>query len=302
MNIVIIGSGAMGLLFYSQLSNLHRVSLLTRKQHMQPASVSVTAIDGTVQQHVYNQAQIADIQQAECILFCVKSFDIVNAFTNTLPCIAKNSKIILMHNGMGVIEELSQQLSIENPVYALLTTQASLKISPTEIIHTGLGTSELGLVMNNDNNQQQNLLTNILSKSIPNLTLTTTIKQQQWQKLAINCAINALTAIHNVPNGSIAQQQFTQLLEQLVAEVIDIARAEKIILNESVLLQSILLVIEKTKNNSSSMREDVRNSRKTEINYINGYIKQLGQKHSIPTPINTQLYEKIKRLQQNYLK
>ncbi|MEW6999417.1 ketopantoate reductase family protein [Colwelliaceae bacterium BS250] len=300
MNIVIVGSGAMGLLFHSQLSTAHNVSLCTRTENQKGNEISVTALDGSVQKHTYINTQKADIERADCIIFCVKCFDIIAAIKHLLTNITANSKIVIMHNGMGVVEEIVQQINIKNPIYTLLTTQASRKTAAFEITHTGAGNSQLGLAINNDSNEQQAILANSLSNLIPNITLTTTIKQQQWQKLAINCAINALTAINNVSNGDIAQQQFRELLVQIIAEVITVAKAENIYLDNNVILDSVLLVIEKTKNNSSSMREDVRNCRATEINYINGYIKQLGQKYNIPTPVNSMLYQQIQALQQNY--
>ena len=59
-------------------------------------------------------------------------------------------------------------------------------------------------------------------------------------------------------------------------------------------------VIQKTSQNQSSMLQDVLSCRKTEIDYLNGYICQLGEVYGIPTPHNTRLCVAIKNLVQSY--
>ena len=48
------------------------------------------------------------------------------------------------------------------------------------------------------------------------------------------------------------------------------------------------------------MRADVRNKRRTEIEYINGYIHRLGEKHKLTTAMNTQLWLAVKALEDKY--
>jgi len=43
-------------------------------------------------------------------------------------------------------------------------------------------------------------------------------------------------------------------------------------------------VAELTKGNISSMLQDVRRGRETEIEFINGYLENLGREHRIETP------------------
>ncbi len=51
--------------------------------------------------------------------------------------------------------------------------------------------------------------------------------------------------------------------------------------------------------NLSSMLQDIRNGRKTEIDYINGAVVKLGQKHNIPTPANKEIVEKIHAIEKD---
>lgn len=57
-------------------------------------------------------------------------------------------------------------------------------------------------------------------------------------------------------------------------------------LNTDRLLKSVVDVCKITAKNSSSMRQDVRNLRNTEIQNLNGYISFLGRKLKVGTPVN----------------
>ncbi|MDO8627452.1 MAG: ketopantoate reductase C-terminal domain-containing protein, partial [Candidatus Diapherotrites archaeon] len=50
----------------------------------------------------------------------------------------------------------------------------------------------------------------------------------------------------------------------------------------------------KTSTNKTSMLQDVLKGRKTEIEFINGKLLELGKKHGISMPVNKALYEMIK--------
>lgn len=44
------------------------------------------------------------------------------------------------------------------------------------------------------------------------------------------------------------------------------------------------------------MLQDVRNGRRTEIDYMNGYICRYAEAHGIPTPINKRLTDDVRQL------
>lgn|GEM_PF-598277 len=175
-------------------------------------------------------------------------------------------------------------------------------ITKSTIKHTGLGVSYLGI-----KNRQGNLyhtasqintihlkhITQLLNMALPEVIWCEDMLEKQWLKLAINCVINPITTLHNINNGEILAERFTKTIAQLIEEIVAIALLNKVVLNKTSLKNTVRLVAEKTANNSSSMRCDVLQGRKTEIEYINGYIHTLGQQFNIATPKNTELYYKV---------
>jgi len=54
---------------------------------------------------------------------------------------------------------------------------------------------------------------------------------------------------------------------------------------------------ELTAGNRSSMLQDVRNGRPTEIDWINGEVVRRGRRHNVPTPVNEALLKLVEVLE-----
>lgn len=300
MNIVVVGSGAMGLLFLKQLKPKSEVHLKHRRFEDVHSSYMFTDINGLTSEMHYQTSDKSFLRTADIILICVKSFHIKDVILDIEHLVSPTSIIILMHNGMGVVEELSLDKISKNPIYTMLSTQAARKLSPKHLRHTGLGINQIGNVVNPISDSKIESILNNLSSADITFEFTQDISVQQWKKLSINCAINALTAINDVANGDLSAPQYDELIEKVTREVVTVAQLEGASLNLADLLHTIKTVIHNTSANSSSMREDVLNKRRTEVEYINGYIHKLGVKHGYLTPSNTQLFEQIRNIEACY--
>jgi 2-dehydropantoate 2-reductase len=119
------------------------------------------------------------------------------------------------------------------------------------------------------------------------------IIEKQWLKLSINCVINPITALHDINNGQVNNEVFTVQIKEILTELVLVAECEGIHLNRDLLIKTVRQVATATAKKNSSMRCDILEHKKTEINYINGYVHDLGITHGIATPQNTQLWQKV---------
>jgi 2-dehydropantoate 2-reductase len=316
MNIVIVGQGAIGLLWYSQLylSLQHKdqqsaLNVSIRPSQMDadvPKNVNFTDINGESNDVPLTITNDDQLKRADVILVCVKSYQVKQALLSISSLIRNANYIVLSHNGMGTIDELPIGFIDTHRILALLITHGSLKTQPWEIRHTGAGHCDLGLISLPNKQPLQNfirqnqdktaILTKILNKALPDITFQTDIIGKQWLKLAINCVINPLTAIHNIENGQILLAKFSTIIAEILAEVVVIARYQQVTLNKDMLIANVLDVAKATEKNRSSMLCDVLAQRETEIAYINGYIDKLGKKFNVTTPVNTALYREVLQL------
>ncbi|MBL4942085.1 MAG: 2-dehydropantoate 2-reductase [Colwellia sp.] len=316
MNIVIVGQGAMGLLWYHhiqqlvtnndneiQLHLLPSKSLASSQSQQQYAQYTFTDRNNRQYQSKINYAKPQNIQAADIVMLCLKSYKVATALNEIAAHLNtkrnNNALIVLAHNGMGTLTELPQSIINKHNIYALLTTHGCLRTAPLTITHTGAGTTDIGLLSGISDLTEQQALSQLLNIALPTVTYHQKIKQKQWLKLAVNCVINPLTAINNIDNGQVNNVEYAATTVFLLKEIVAVANAEAVNLEQVDLEKKVQEVSEATAKNCSSMRCDVLAGRKTEIDYINGYIHRLGIKHGIATPENTKLWQAVKKLEVN---
>ncbi|WP_085298238.1 ketopantoate reductase family protein [Cognaticolwellia mytili] len=295
MNIVIVGQGAIGLLWYHRLINnsSNRVSLLCSARIIsQPTETFFTSIENQTTRQPLISANNAALATADIILFCLKSYHISSALAPIFKQVSAKAVIVFCHNGMGAIENLAK---LSQPCYALLTTHGSKIISPLHAQHTGLGHNDLGLISGKPPLIQEQII-KTLATALPSLTLSNNIKAKQWLKLAINCVINPITALDDVNNGQLLNNNYAVLIDQVLKEIIAVAACEGIRFGYNELKLQVLAVARKTAKNCSSMRSDILQQRPTEIDYINGYIVSLAKKNGLCVPTNARLVQRVKNI------
>ncbi|MBD3743590.1 hypothetical protein IE980_04885 [Klebsiella pneumoniae] len=119
-----------------------------------------------------------------------------------------------------------------------------------------------------------------------------------WRKLAVNCVINPLTALKGCKNGDL--RDYTQEVAAICREVAAVMEREGIHTSAENLLFYVEQVIESTAENISSMLQDVRAQRHTEIDYITGFLLNRARAHGVAVPENARLFELIKRKENEY--
>jgi len=299
MNIVIVGQGAMGLLWYqhiAQNSVKTQLSLLSssKKNNNTYSFVPFEQDKPFLGKIKYTTED--NLQSADIIIFCLKSYQIESALLSIINNIKPNAMIILAHNGLGVLTELPKHILQQHIILTLLTTHACLRTKPFTIKHTGIGKTDIGLLSGRLSVQEQNYLTDFLNQALPVVEFQHDILEKQWVKLAINAVINPITALNDIKNGEVNNEKFSLLIHAILTEIVIVAKAEGIALIFSALIKKVREVACATAENSSSMRCDLLEKRETEVDYINGYIHQLGLKHKITTPTNSMMWQQIKHL------
>jgi 2-dehydropantoate 2-reductase len=127
--------------------------------------------------------------------------------------------------------------------------------------------------------------------------------QLQVEKLAINAVLNPLTALLNLPNGNLLYNPALSKVQRLLlAEISLVLRSlpefegvpnVRMRFSPERLETLAISVAAKTAQNSSSMREDIRKGRATEVQYINGYVVKRGEEMGIKCVLNYMLMQLV---------
>ncbi len=306
-NILIVGAGAIGLLWYSHLylntrshTNTHLFQSSSRRKvpseihftnlQQQTSVIPTQSFEFNAQHESLSKPCSATF---DIILICVKSYQLNDAINEVFTLITPNTLIITSHNGLGAMNTQYSKALANHNILNLLTTHGCLKTANNKITHTGVGVSDLGVQLGSPPQTLINHTTSLFNQALPTLSWCNTLLEKQWTKLAINCVINPLTALFNVENGKITDITFNNTIDLLLSEIVEVSAASGLALNQETLKNTVIGVAKKTAKNSSSMRCDVLENRMTEIEYINGYIHHQGQALGINTQKNTELYQGV---------
>ncbi|MBQ4799605.1 2-dehydropantoate 2-reductase [Pseudoalteromonas sp. MMG006] len=291
-NILIVGDGAIGLLLSHFLSASNRITVLTRNPSTNTRFYSRgNNASKKINAQFISLNQLNKNSEFDLVLFTVKAFQVPDAFAQVKPFLPKGCSVVLSHNGMGNVDEISNQLNSNQALYFLTTSMAGYKSNQYIVQHTGEGQSIIG-GCNNLALQDNEVITNAF-KAVPNVKWTDNIHQLRFEKLLVNIAINPLSALNNVKNGELRAPKFNAVIFNALNEACNIARAQGLNIPLIKALNTAYKIMELTCDNYSSMQQDVVHNRTTEIRAICGYIAQQGKLYNIKTPYNNELLAKI---------
>ncbi len=83
-------------------------------------------------------------------------------------------------------------------------------------------------------------------------------------------------------------------------EVAAVANAEGVPLSEKDVAALGGIIEDLPSNGETSMRQDGKNHRKSEVELFAGIIRRLAAKHGISVPVNDWLYQQIQEMERNY--
>ena len=263
------------------------------------------------------------------LILTVKAPQTLSALTAVQHRLTRKSTIVFLQNGMGTIDEVNAKLfpDVENrPNYMLgIITHGVNSDRLFSAKHAGVGTTALGYVSRSPlpathldgyrlpggMPQTARYLLRTLTRA-PLLAAVgfsqTDLLQMQLEKLAVNCVVNPLTVMLDRKNGDVLSNfAMTRVMRLLLSEISLVIRslpelqgvpnvAMRFSPNR---LESLAVsIMAKTSANISSMLQDVRRGKQTEIDYINGYVVKRGEEIGIRCVMNYMMVQLVKGKQQ----
>ncbi|MGB1238941.1 MAG: ketopantoate reductase family protein [Pseudomonadales bacterium] len=281
----ILGAGAIGCLMAERLLRAgHHCTLLVRQDHSpRTRTLGCQSLDGAITHYAVETQPASAAQRIANVLLTTKSYQGLHALESLGDALLPDANIIVLQNGMGQHDDILKHFP-SCRIFAATTTEGALLEGPLQVKHTGAGEGFIGPL-----NAPQAAL-NRLPIDVLQLSATEVIAQLLWRKLVINAAINPLTALQRCYNGELLSNlSYREKLAQLCEEITALIEALAIDILERPLFEQAAEVAQKTATNISSMHQDLRQHRHTEIDYINGYLIKQAKSLDLPCPLNQQL-------------
>ncbi|KAL8864513.1 MAG: hypothetical protein Q9198_009814 [Flavoplaca austrocitrina] len=254
-------------------------------------------IESSFQYEKTFESDPGNASQIHHLIVATKTYATAEALRPLRTRLNADSTILFLQNGMGTVDEVTSSLfttpSVRPHYYTgivthdergSLTPSLTRAASPKYLLQhlckaPGLSTSE----------ESEEAILPI-----------------QLQKLAINAVINPLTTIFDCFNGQLFDHPRRLALSRLLSEISLVISnvfaspmREKsdceVMSNFSIpiLEQIVLEAANQTAENISSMRQDMLNGRRTEIDHINGYIVEQGAQFGVDCSMNQMMIQLI---------
>ena len=308
MKIVIIGPGALGSLFAAALAarDDNDVWLLDHDPERAArihGKLLLTVGEQEFCRMVSASADAARIGPADLVLLCVKSRDVAAGINASHALFTPATILITFQNGIRHLDTLSRiKLPVE-PAVGVTAMGATLK-APGHVCHGGRGLTRIGFINRTGGEKEKQLesVADLFSRAGMPTERVENILDFVWAKLLVNVGINALTVIYDCPNGDLlGNEQARGKLVAAVKEGHAVARALGITVPADPVSQA-LAVCEATAGNISSMLQDVRRGRPTEIGAINGALLDKARELGIDVPVNRELVSRVRAIEDGYLR
>lgn len=291
MKIGIIGTGAMGCLFAAKLSPIANVTMLGTWREgilaLQAHGIRLEN-DHEVRIPVRALGDPLGVGPVDLALVLVKGYQTERAANWARKILADDGLALTLQNGLGNLEVIAAQVGKNRAVLGVSMQGATL-LGPGHVRHGGNGMTTIAA--SPQNRSRLETVAYLFTRAGIETRLTDDVQALLWNKLVVNTAINALTAILRVPNGWLADSaEASAVMAEAARETARVAKALGVKLEVDDPGLRALQVARATAANYSSTLQDVLRGTPNELEMINGAVVREGRRLGIPTPVNEALF------------
>ena len=298
--IAVVGAGAVGGYFGGMFARAGAATVFIGRKHFADAVNSKGLIldksDGRERVVASATVEMSAIRDCSLILFCVKANDTPETARQMAQFVRPDATVVCLQNGVdnaNQVRAAANVVAVPAVVYVAVSVPESGRVK-----HLARG----DLIIGPPSELTTQLADLFIRAGIP-CRVSDNIEGELWLKLLRNCALNAISALGQCRYGQILQSDDAKkLMEQIVDEVLAVARADGVVLpdvddRQSGMAAAMELATQMA-DAYSSTAQDLNRGQSTEIDALNGYMSRRGGKLGIPVPVNHALFTLVKLAEQ----
>jgi len=314
--IVVVGGGGIGGITAAYLKNASfDVTLYDiDKDHVDHINKNGLVIDGVKGKRTVRVHAVTALNDTfDIFLLSVKSLHTLDALNTIQQHMNSSSVVVSLQNGIN--EELISEKIGEKHTIGCVVGWGATNLGPGHLSQTSIGEFIIGRLDGTVDPQLEEVK-NILD-SVTETVISDNILGHLWSKLLINCCIATIGVCFAADvKKLVSDQRMIPVMIGLTEELVKVAEYAEIRLEkfEDVLDMGLFRINDfedykravaimklagrQHKGIKSSMWQDVEKGRKTEIDYINGYVERKAVELGISTPMNKALIQLVKDIEQ----
>ena len=292
MRIVVLGAGAIGTYYAAKLSNRHTVTLIARRpEHVdaiRTAGVQITGLEETVCR-LDASTQLAAIDAETLIILTTKVYDSADAVCAIAQLLRPDTLILCLQNGLHSERIVKDVVAGRCAVLRGITDFGVILVGPGTVSLKARGPTSL------EAGPKSREVADALTECHLSGRVSEDIRHEVWRKLIVNCVVNPLTAMTGMEVGWVADERLDPLKRRIIDECLAVARHDGVTFEMD--FTRMLNDTYRPSRNLSSMYQDLKKGKRTEIDYMNGAVVDLGHRHGVACPINESLVSIVKALE-----
>ena len=297
-HIMMVGAGSVGGYFGAHLAKHHPdVSFLLRPKTLaavRQQGLRVRSASGTVTVHPRAASEATQLPSPDLIILAVKAYDLDEVLTQIEPVMTDRTVILTLQNGIDTEDRINALFKRDCVVGGVAFIYSKIA-GPGLIDHYKKGNVAIGELMGHESERVLWIRDLFTSAGIP-CQLSKDIRRSKWEKMCWNCVFNPLTVlIDDKVARALEHPEMMHVIHQIVAEITAVSAAVKVPLPAD-MPDRVVKWTQEIRDIHTSMYDDWKAGKPTEIRNLNGYIVDQGRALGIPTPVNEALTAMIKTL------
>jgi len=297
MRILVMGAGGLGGYFGGLLARSGvEVTFVARGANLQALhtqGLTIHSVNGNFTVRVQACADPAGLPPADCILFCVKTYDVATAAALLQPVVAPQTIVVTLQNGVDTPYTLQTTFG-RGTVLAGMTRIGATLVAPAVIEQPTTDRAiEFGSLDGQAQPQVDTIHSLLAGAEIPTV-VSADIQKSLWEKLVYISAFSGLSTLTRLPVADLLSQQPTRdLYREIMHETATVARAARVNVAPDLVERTMQYLDTGGDPGESSMAVDFRNRRRLEVEAIHGAVVRHGRRLQVPTPVNAAIYASL---------
>jgi 2-dehydropantoate 2-reductase len=298
----IIGLGALGILYAHHLS-----------RHMPKANLRIIADEERIKRYesegIYCNGERCDFtyitpetpcEPADLILFTVKYDGLKEAVTSVKNHVGEHTVMLSALNGITSEAVIGEVYGMDKVLYCVAQGMDAVKAG-NQLTYENMGMLCFGdRDLGAPTDQVKRVAAFFEEVNLP-YEIVPDMYRKLWSKFMLNVGVNQTVAVYQGHYGDIHREgPAREMMIAAMIEVLLLSEKEGIHLTEADINYWLDVLDTLSPEGKPSMAQDVDAKRHSEVELFAGTVLQLGEKHGIATPVNLELYEKIKSMEASY--
>ncbi|MGY3792131.1 ketopantoate reductase family protein [Aquimarina sp. 433] len=295
MHTVIIGIGGVGGYFGGKIAfSGQKVSMLARGAHLEAIlqdGLQVKSIEGDFVTAPFSVTDdIHQIDKADLILICTKSWQVKDAAEIIKPLLKDTTVVIPLQNGADNAEKIISVIDKKYVLGGLCKIYSKIE-SPGIISHFGHPPEIIFGELDKTKSDRLVRIKEVFDKAGFKNKISEDIQVDIWSKFMFIATVSGLGALTRATIGEMyAHPELNSILKATASEIYQVAIAKKVAMPPTIVEGIMNFIKNQPYDATASTQRDIMEGRPSELENFNGFIVKEGKKLGVDTPTNTFIY------------